>query len=557
MSGPAGPATGHPGGEVGWRRAVAPRQLGAGQGENVVVANGRYWIETLGCPKNQVDSDKLVGLLAADGYRPADDPRTPTWWSSTPARSSRPPARSPSTRSWSCSRASAAPGARLVVTGCMAERYGDELAAALPEVDLVAGSAALCRAVDGAVGPTAPASAASAPRSASARPPAPAGRRTELDGPPSTCWSCPARGHRAVGVRQGGRGLRPALRLLRHPVVPGRAALPAPATSSRGPSPRAPGTAVPRDRAGRPGPRLLRPGPHAGGGKAGRPRRLDGSRRRGADADRRPAGAVAAGAPDAAPLPLPLGAHRRPDRGHPRDRGARTSTCRCSTFAAAAARDAAVGRRRPVPRPHRPDPGGRARRRRSARRSSSATPARPRRTTTAARVPRGRAARLGRASSPSPPRRAPRRDLPDQVARRAGARAAAGVQRDPGRDHGRPPGPLVGQTRRCWSTPRGSAARSTRRPRSTGSSACPDPAGRVVGRLVVTAPSAPMSSPSPFDRTPARAGCRRMTRSGRVASADAAGSAARPDQTFGPSALATPANALTVARLWPRRSSSA
>ena len=30
-------------------------------------------------------------------------------------------------------------GARLVVTGCMAERYGDELAAALPEVDLVAG----------------------------------------------------------------------------------------------------------------------------------------------------------------------------------------------------------------------------------------------------------------------------------------------------------------------------------------------------------------------------------------------------------------------------------
>ena len=29
-------------------------------------------------------------------------------------------------------------GARLVVTGCMAERYGDELAEALPQVDLVA-----------------------------------------------------------------------------------------------------------------------------------------------------------------------------------------------------------------------------------------------------------------------------------------------------------------------------------------------------------------------------------------------------------------------------------
>src|SRR5262249_11471938 len=30
-------------------------------------------------------------------------------------------------------------GARLVVTGCMAERYGTELAAALPEVDAVSG----------------------------------------------------------------------------------------------------------------------------------------------------------------------------------------------------------------------------------------------------------------------------------------------------------------------------------------------------------------------------------------------------------------------------------
>ena len=33
------------------------------------------------------------------------------------------------------------PGAQLVVTGCMAERYGDELAAALPEADAVVGFA--------------------------------------------------------------------------------------------------------------------------------------------------------------------------------------------------------------------------------------------------------------------------------------------------------------------------------------------------------------------------------------------------------------------------------
>jgi len=27
----------------------------------------RFYVETLGCPKNEVDSDKLVGALLADG----------------------------------------------------------------------------------------------------------------------------------------------------------------------------------------------------------------------------------------------------------------------------------------------------------------------------------------------------------------------------------------------------------------------------------------------------------------------------------------------------------
>ncbi|MEY2460053.1 MAG: ribosomal protein methylthiotransferase, partial [Acidimicrobiaceae bacterium] len=33
----------------------------------------RFWVETLGCPKNQVDSDKLTGSLLADGFVPAAD----------------------------------------------------------------------------------------------------------------------------------------------------------------------------------------------------------------------------------------------------------------------------------------------------------------------------------------------------------------------------------------------------------------------------------------------------------------------------------------------------
>jgi ribosomal protein S12 methylthiotransferase len=38
------------------------------------MAQGRYWLETLGCPKNEVDSAKLIGQLEADGYLEAEDP---------------------------------------------------------------------------------------------------------------------------------------------------------------------------------------------------------------------------------------------------------------------------------------------------------------------------------------------------------------------------------------------------------------------------------------------------------------------------------------------------
>ncbi|NDH45478.1 MAG: 30S ribosomal protein S12 methylthiotransferase RimO, partial [Actinobacteria bacterium] len=33
----------------------------------------RFYIETLGCPKNEVDSEKLVGTLLAQGLTATDD----------------------------------------------------------------------------------------------------------------------------------------------------------------------------------------------------------------------------------------------------------------------------------------------------------------------------------------------------------------------------------------------------------------------------------------------------------------------------------------------------
>jgi len=97
----------------------------------------RYWIETLGCPKNQVDSDKLVGTLTVDGFEAADSPEEADLVVVNTCAFIE-AARQESIDTVLTLADSRRDGARLVVTGCMAERYGDELAEALPEVDLVA-----------------------------------------------------------------------------------------------------------------------------------------------------------------------------------------------------------------------------------------------------------------------------------------------------------------------------------------------------------------------------------------------------------------------------------
>ncbi|MGE0728357.1 MAG: 30S ribosomal protein S12 methylthiotransferase RimO [Acidimicrobiia bacterium] len=96
-----------------------------------------YWVETLGCPKNQVDSDKLEGTLAADGLAPATEPEhADVIVVNTCAFIEE--ARQESINTILALADGRRPGARLVVTGCMAERYGDELVEAMPEIDLVA-----------------------------------------------------------------------------------------------------------------------------------------------------------------------------------------------------------------------------------------------------------------------------------------------------------------------------------------------------------------------------------------------------------------------------------
>ena len=97
-----------------------------------------FVVHTLGCPKNQVDSDKLTGLLVSDGLTPADDAsEADLVVVNTCAFVEE--ARQESIDTILALAETKAPGASLVVTGCLAERYGDELATALPEVDRIAG----------------------------------------------------------------------------------------------------------------------------------------------------------------------------------------------------------------------------------------------------------------------------------------------------------------------------------------------------------------------------------------------------------------------------------
>jgi len=96
------------------------------------------FVTTLGCSKNQVDSDKIEAMLAESGYERAESPdsadvvmvNTCAFIES---------ARQESVDLIIDMEARKSDDARLVVMGCMAQRYGSELQEALPDVDAVIG----------------------------------------------------------------------------------------------------------------------------------------------------------------------------------------------------------------------------------------------------------------------------------------------------------------------------------------------------------------------------------------------------------------------------------
>ena len=97
-----------------------------------------FHLHTLGCPKNQVDSDKIAGSLIDEGLTPTDDPSVADLVVVNTCAFIE-EAREESINTILALDSERSADSRIVVTGCMAERYGVELAEALPEVDRVAG----------------------------------------------------------------------------------------------------------------------------------------------------------------------------------------------------------------------------------------------------------------------------------------------------------------------------------------------------------------------------------------------------------------------------------
>ena len=426
----------------------------------------------------------------ADGLRTGRRrPATPISSSSTRARSSRMPAASRSTSTLALA-ADRKDGARLVVTGCMAERYGSELADALPEVDLVAG-----------FGVPVHARSATGERSGS-----PHGPAQPAPAPQSRARGRTSRSRRAATARAGSAPSRAS-------AVPSAAARP-----SRS-SPRSTSSSVEEI--------VLVAQDLASYGR---------------DVGRRGivelVGAVArAGATGPPALPLPVRSLRRAHRRDRRDRRALLRSEPPARVQAAPAPDAALGRRRPLPRRASPTSVTGCPTRPSGRTSSSAIRGRRRPTTTRCSAS-SHAAQLDWCGlfAYSQEEGTYAAELAGQGRARAGGRAAgraAPSSRTAITTTRR--AALVGTTVEVLVDEPGVARSHREAPEIDGIIAVPaELAARTFATVEITGAAGPDLEARAVDTRGWRAdvAIRASRRSG-----------------FGPSALATPANAVTAARL--------
>ncbi len=97
------------------------------------------YLESLGCSKNLVDSEATLGFLLQDGFRSIDDPREAGLLVLNTCGFIEDAKRQSVERILELAELKKSTGAKLVVFGCLTQRYADELSKEIPEVDLLAG----------------------------------------------------------------------------------------------------------------------------------------------------------------------------------------------------------------------------------------------------------------------------------------------------------------------------------------------------------------------------------------------------------------------------------
>ena len=276
-------------------------------------------VVTLGCARNEVDSEELAGRLAGDGYVLVDDADD----ADAVLVNTCGFIESAKKDSVDAILAATDSGAEVIAVGCMAERYGAELAGALPEATVLGFDdyAQIGDRLDDVLTgrplvphtpqdrrlllPISPVQRTAAVAAETPRP------------SPGTTGSSASGWPRPVGGAEDRLRLRPAVLVLRHPGLPRRVRVPPGGRGARrGPVAGLPGRH--RDRAGERELHVLRQGP-------GRPAV--------AGEAAAPAGRGGGRLPGAGRLPAAGRAAAGPARGHRRPRPASrpTSTCPSST----------------------------------------------------------------------------------------------------------------------------------------------------------------------------------------------------------------------------------
>jgi ribosomal protein S12 methylthiotransferase len=104
----------------------------------------KIYLARLGCPKNQVDGELMLGRAIADGHTIVENPDdADVLVVNTCAFIAAAREESVDTILELARVKAEREGRRLVVTGCMAERYGAELTKEIPEIDAMVGTGAL------------------------------------------------------------------------------------------------------------------------------------------------------------------------------------------------------------------------------------------------------------------------------------------------------------------------------------------------------------------------------------------------------------------------------